>query len=309
LTMDGDVAADAPIPLQSGWCLVGYNCLVAKEPEEALLSIAGNYDSVWAYNTSEHDWERHLSDWPEFLSDLDVMTPGMGYWINAAVDCLWDVSATALPGAPATVSRKSHDSTNRPELPYTLWGSVEADGVKMTKKDECTVVLKVGDVARISYQLGSVKQYGDYYALDLPGSLAGLAQAELYVQFRDTIIKAVSAPTGRPGRVIRVDLSVQAAPKTSSLHQNFPNPFNPDTWIPYQLMEDAFVVIRIHSVTGQLIRTLELGHKRAGFYTNRDKAAFWDGRDEEGESVGSGIYFIHFEGGSFSAMRKMVMIR
>ena len=93
------------------------------------------------------------------------------------------------------------------------------------------------------------------------------------------------------------------------LKQNFPNPLNPDTWIPYQLVEASDVTILIHSVSGQLVRTLALGKQPAGFYTTRDKAAYWDGRDESGEKAASGLYFYTIRAGRFAATRKMILAK
>jgi hypothetical protein len=93
------------------------------------------------------------------------------------------------------------------------------------------------------------------------------------------------------------------------LGQCYPNPFNPETWIPYRLAEDADVVIKVYTSAGQLIRTLSLGHKPAGFYTARDKAAYWDGRNEAGEQVSSGTYFCTIQAGDFAATKKMVVAR
>jgi len=98
-------------------------------------------------------------------------------------------------------------------------------------------------------------------------------------------------------------------PKSTELYQNYPNPFNPDTWIPYQLKEDAEVEIRIYTSTGQLIRTLSLGNKPAGYYTGREKAAYWDGRNEAGEKVASGVYFYTIKAGDFTATKKMAIAR
>jgi WD40 repeat protein len=90
---------------------------------------------------------------------------------------------------------------------------------------------------------------------------------------------------------------------------NYPNPANPETWIPYQLLQPAPVVIRIYNQKGQVVRTLSLGEKNAGFYFTKDKAAYWDGKDSEGEKVASGIYFYTLEAGEFRTTRKMVIIR
>lgn len=99
----------------------------------------------------------------------------------------------------------------------------------------------------------------------------------------------------------------KAAPMHAMLLQNFPNPFNPETWIPYQLIEDAEIRIRIYSASGQLVRTLDLGHTPAGFYEDKERAAYWDGRNEAGESISSGVYFYNITAGEFSATRKMIV--
>ena len=93
-----------------------------------------------------------------------------------------------------------------------------------------------------------------------------------------------------------------------ALHRNYPNPFNPETWIPYQLASEANVVIRIYNVDGQLVRTLNLGEQPAGNYMAQSKAAFWDGRNNEGSTVASGVYFYTLEAdGKTTATYKMVM--
>ena len=96
-------------------------------------------------------------------------------------------------------------------------------------------------------------------------------------------------------------------PKKTVLLANYPNPFNPETWIPYQLSEAAEVTVTIHSSDGKLVRTLELGQMPAGIYQSRSRAAYWDGRNAAGEPVASGVYFYTLRAGDFSATRKMVI--
>lgn len=93
------------------------------------------------------------------------------------------------------------------------------------------------------------------------------------------------------------------------LLQNNPNPVNPETWIPYALGKAEHVVIKIYSVTGQLVRTLDIGERTAGAYLSKDRAAYWDGKNANGERVSSGVYFYLMEAGSFRAMRKMVIMK
>ena len=96
-------------------------------------------------------------------------------------------------------------------------------------------------------------------------------------------------------------------PDETALLQNYPNPFNPETWIPYQLAEAAEVTVHIYAASGVLVRTLALGHQAAGIYQNRSRAAYWDGRNEVGESVASGVYFYTVFIGDFAATRKMLI--
>jgi len=98
-------------------------------------------------------------------------------------------------------------------------------------------------------------------------------------------------------------------PIKSSLFQNFPNPFNPETWMPYQLAQDASVTVCIYNLKGQLIRTIALGQKAAGTYLAKDRAVYWDGRDNVGEKVASGMYFYTLQAGEFIATRRMVIIK
>ena len=96
-------------------------------------------------------------------------------------------------------------------------------------------------------------------------------------------------------------------PKETALLANYPNPFNPETWIPYQLSRDADVTLRIYAVNGALVRTLALGHQPAGIYQTRSRAAYWDGKNAFGEPVASGVYFYTITAGDFSATRKMLI--
>jgi hypothetical protein len=95
----------------------------------------------------------------------------------------------------------------------------------------------------------------------------------------------------------------------SRLMQNFPNPFNPDTWLPYQLAMPSKVSIDIYDVQGHLVRVLDIGHKSAGRYVNKKDAAYWDGRNQMGEEVSSGTYFYSISAGKFTSTRKMLIVK
>ena len=99
------------------------------------------------------------------------------------------------------------------------------------------------------------------------------------------------------------------AVKQNQLLQNFPNPFNPETWIPFRLANESDVTIRIYSSTGQLVRRLSPGIMPAGDYASESKAIYWDGRNQMGESVSSGVYLYTINAGDFSATRKMLICK
>ena len=96
-------------------------------------------------------------------------------------------------------------------------------------------------------------------------------------------------------------------PQETALHANYPNPFNPETWIPYQLAAPSEVTLTIYDMNGGVVRRLEIGHQATGLYRNRSRAAYWDGRNERGESVASGVYFYTLRAGEFTATRKMLI--
>ena len=130
----------------------------------------------------------------------------------------------------------------------------------------------------------------------------------------ETVVIGAEGATGIAlGGTTRVPAGL-AAPSLSSvgsventLLANYPNPFNPETWIPYQLSASADVSVSIYAVDGCLVRRLDLGHQVAGVYRSRSRAAYWDGRNEFGERVASGLYFYTLTAGDFMATRKLLI--
>ena len=96
-------------------------------------------------------------------------------------------------------------------------------------------------------------------------------------------------------------------PAVTNLLPNYPNPFNPETWIPYQLSKSSDVTFTIYNMRGVVVRELALGHKPAGYYTSKNRAAYWDGRNQLGEKVAAGVYFSTFKAADYTATRKMLI--
>ena len=160
---------------------------------------------------------------------------------------------------------------------------------------------------------------GDYFA----AATADLSRRSI-VEVGDVIEVRVIGPGGNveshplnfkvtPESIADAVLSIRldsiGQPKLTQLLQNFPNPFNPETWIPYQLETSADVTLQIYDTAGDIVRTLDLGFKGQGFYMTRSRAAYWDGRNNLGEQVASGIYFYSLHTPDFSATRKMLILK
>ena len=116
-------------------------------------------------------------------------------------------------------------------------------------------------------------------------------------------------PTMQRGIRFLEQLAAALTPKETVLFPNYPNPFNPETWIPYSLAEDAEVQIAIYDTKGKVVRRFDLGHQGAGYYTDRARAVYWDGLNAHGQSVASGMYFYHLRAVDYSATRRMVILK
>ena len=131
-------------------------------------------------------------------------------------------------------------------------------------------------------------------------TIVGMKLSAVQIDIIQEQIDLLIATNDRSPAAMRVlvylqQLLVTARPEKTQLLANYPNPFNPETWIPYELATDTHVRITIYNTQGVVIRTLEFGHQSAGYYTGRDRAAYWDGRNALGEQVASGLYFYQLE--------------
>ena len=115
--------------------------------------------------------------------------------------------------------------------------------------------------------------------------------------------------TSREGVLFLEQLLAALTPKETALLPNYPNPFNPETWIPYRLARDADVTLTIYDTNGVMVRRLDIAHQLAGHYADRGRAAYWDGRNARGESVASGVYFYQLATPSFRQIRRMVILK
>ena len=155
-------------------------------------------------------------------------------------------------------------------------------------------------------------------AIDNAAAAAPAARAQVESHFTETQLQGwltEARASGNTSHIYQRGITVLEhllalfPPEKTALLANYPNPFNPETWIPYQLAKDADVTLTIYAMNGDMVRRLALGHQSAGLYQDRRRAAYWDGRNAVGEPVASGAYFYTLTAGDFTATRKMLILK
>ena len=164
-------------------------------------------------------------------------------------------------------------------------------------------VVNIQDLVKVAGAIG-----GDAAApTAMPAALELFSTADVQQWLVETKRLSLTDAISQRGVRFLEQLLAALTPTETALLPNYPNPFNPETWLPYQLAESAAVTVRIYAANGSLIRILALGYQPAGIYEGRSRAAYWDGRNAQGEPVASGVYFYTLTAGDFSATRKMVI--
>ena len=208
------------------------------------------------------------------------------------------------------------------EVLVPLFGDVNRDGV-VNILDLVQVASKFGQ--RVSGDPADVNEDGVVNIVDLvkvAGALGGDAAAPSAwsLDLEDTFTReqvqqwlaeaqqlSLTDAVSQRGILYLEQLLAALTPKETALLPNYPNPFNPETWIPYQLAEAADVTLTLYAVDGTVVRQLVLGHQPIGIYQGKSRAAYWDGKNNLGESVSSGVYFYTLTAGKFTATRKMLI--
>ena len=166
--------------------------------------------------------------------------------------------------------------------------------------------VNIQDLVAVAAAIGEVAAAPAVIRQQAPAHLTTANVQQWLIQAQQLDIKN---PTTQRGIHFLQYLLRVLTPQETALLPNYPNPFNPETWIPYQLANPADVNISIYAVDGTLVRTLDLGHQPVGTYQIRSRAAYWDGKNEMGESVASGVYFYTLTTGDFTATRKMLILK
>ncbi len=147
------------------------------------------------------------------------------------------------------------------------------------------------------------------YDVDLPDITIGGGEALTTSIPMSGVLTVYAEKTGVGVNPLDKQPTRWAAIKRNALLPNYPNPFNPETWIPYQLAVGTDVHIQIYDIVGRFVRSLDVGYQPAGNHLTKASAAHWDGRTEASEGAASGIYWCYFKAGDFVATRKMVLAK
>ena len=237
-----------------------------------------------------------------------------GYIVNTSAGGVVTFTGTAWANKSNAVAAAPKVSTAKNAWAFVVTSNLQHKETGATY----TIVaknLRTGVVA--TKKVANDKEYGSAVWTDINRKSVVKAGDKIEIALLDKLGTIVSGPFQRTvtaSDIHNAYLSVQMKvgdlrPKETILGQNFPNPFNPETWIPYQLSRDANVTIQIYNVSGKSVRTLNLGHKSKGLYLTTSTAAYWNGKNSTGEDVASGIYFYTLQTANFSATRRMVILK
>ena len=216
---------------------------------------------------------------------------------------------------------ESAEVTIPPEPAEAIFGDINRDGV-VNIQDLAIVGTRLGQRGQNS---ADINEDGLVDVVDIvlvasafdaaaaptlyPQAVALMTAADVRQWLHQAQVLNLTDATFQSGIRFLEQLLTALSPKETTLLPNYPNPFNPETWIPYWLAEDAFVTLTIYDQSGGVVRTLDVGHRVAAFYESRSQAIHWNGSNEFGEGVASGVYFYHLSAGSYSATRKMLIIK
>ena len=229
---------------------------------------------------------------------------GRGYIVNVTEPKAAAFTGRAWQNAPAMAPPASRQKS-------TVWALVlhvrieGLDGISLNIRNQRTGEVDVIEAeeshavwADLNRQ--TVAAVGDTIMIEIRGESGELIRTLRHELDAEDIRRAFSELRLTPEDMI---------PRNTALLPNYPNPFNPETWMPYQLAIDTHAAIRIFTPTGRLVRDFELGFQSAGFYVGKSRAVYWDGRNNNGSPVASGSYFYQLITSESTAIRKMVILK
>jgi len=318
--------------LKGGWNMMG--SVSDDVPVSSLTSVPDDavlpYIYGWNTDTGAYDM-------------VSTITPGGGYWVAATVDAELTLDGTQPPAAPSARVVKAikpswesvisiQTQSQRQKLMFGMHSSASGGFDRLLDKSNPpspawgSDILKagwlindthfpllngsyVGDDSHASWELSvELSEPGELHWKHLPKAYRCLLQYDgQVIQMRDT--KSIYLSEGSHTLTLVLDSFASFLPNSTQLLGNYPNPFNPETWIPYRLSETSDVGLVIYDMSGRKVRQFRLYDQLAGEYQDKEHAVYWDGRNEVGETVSSGVYFYSLQTSGASQTRKLVIIR
>ncbi|MDE0683302.1 MAG: dockerin type I domain-containing protein, partial [Candidatus Poribacteria bacterium] len=259
--------------------------------------------------TTDAAWYRARPDVLGYQAEAWVMS---GYQNGTGYD--EGVPATSALGTPGYPQSSLVGDVNADGTVNILDLVLVASRFGETETPEADVngdgIVNIQDLVMVANSLGSVAAAPSAQALHASHVQQWVALAKQAVTDRIMQPSVAAQPyTYERGIQMLEQLLATLVPKSTALLANYPNPFNPETWIPYRLATSSDVQLHIYDTQGRLVRHLDIGHQAAGVYQTRSRAAYWDGRNDMGEAVASGLYFYTLTARNFAATRRMLILK
>ena len=303
-----DVTTENPRVIHTDYTK-GVRSLAFSVDGNSLVSSSGEWDDptvqIWDVATGElkATLAEHTSSVYNIIFSPDGSTLATGSWDGTVL--LWDY--TAFLGAKNEIQQLAEDTNLDGSLDLQDLIFVASQFGQPGDENAADVdgdgVINIADILLVAAALEN--QNGAPPRNSQSVELLTAAEVQQWLGEAWQVNKNI--PTFQKGIAMLEQLLAVLTPKETVLLPNYPNPFNPETWIPYQLANSTDVTLRIYSADGHLVRTLALGNQSPGIYQNRSRAAYWDGKNGLGEPVASGVYFYTLTAGNFTATRRMVI--
>ena len=289
----------------------------------ALDGIGGNVPAIILTDNGEFKSVRQMDD----PGDINL-TGGQSFILNAQEPATIKISGegwynpSAMATTPSVKNRNPQSRLTGVKVTNTtpilvLRGSIVDEETSLKMEGFSVTIKNLSTGREITTVAGTEEMGYRMTAVDIQSMRAATIGdvLEISAQSPDPYIGVellqytVTPQDVRRSRIELPALIAYEIPAKTELLANYPNPFNPETWIPYRLAEDAFVSLTIYDGNGRLVRTLNVGHRIAAVYERRSKAIYWDGKNGLGEPVASGVYFYTLTAGDHSATRKMMILK
>ena len=276
---------------------------IAYSPDGARLAVASSI-GVWLYDARTDEEFKLLSGHTgEVLSvsfSPDGSTLASGSWDGTML--LWELAPTPPASKQIAADVNADGIVNIVDL--TLVASNFGKIGQIAADVNGDGVVNIIDLTLVAGAFGNTAAAPEIWSRP-PESIPTIAEVGAWLHQAQQI--NLTDPAFQRGILMLEQLLSALTSKETSLLPNYPNPFNPETWIPYQLAEPSDVSISIYAADGKLVRRLELGHQSVDVYESRSRAAYWDGRNALGEPVASGVYFYTLTAGDFTATWKLLI--